>query len=633
MIKKIFLSITATVIVVMAASVLSGKLMISYPAGAPAGYTGSPGDGNNCTGCHLGSASISAGIITSNVPVNGYTGGNTYTITVTLPGTGVKGFEVSPQDAAGSLMGTLIAGTGSKLVGSGKYITHNAASSSDPATWVFQWTAPVSGSGDVTFYGAFAVGKLTTILSTLIVQDASITGPTITANPDTLSGFNYIFNSGPSSPISFDLFGSQLTGAPGNIALTAPTDYELSLDNISYSNALNVPYASSTLTSTVIYVRLKSGLAINTYNSELISISGGGATAVNVTCNGSVTDVPPPTLSANVSTLSGFTYIIGSGPSVSQSYNLGGTNLTGYPGNIVITAPTDYELSIDNSIFAPSLNVAYTSATLSSTPIYVRLKTGLAIASYNSEVITNAGGGATTVNVTCNGSVTDISTTCGNETFTNIPTTSSSSYSARTWTGDDGNTWNATTARTDQTLAGKAICFKGYVESPVSPNGIGDLTVTTKFPFSDGTFDLPVFVNGVQVGTVPVSATTTTTTLTGINVTGNVQVKFVSDGTKRPVIDDLSWTCFVVTDMNDFQSNYFDFSLFPNPANGSTNLLFNGPEDDVRYALYNMQGQILISEILVNNSTEVDLSALSKGIYLIKVFDEKTSLFRKLVVE
>lgn len=27
-----------------------------YPTGAPAGYTGSPGDGKNCTDCHGGTA-------------------------------------------------------------------------------------------------------------------------------------------------------------------------------------------------------------------------------------------------------------------------------------------------------------------------------------------------------------------------------------------------------------------------------------------------------------------------------------------------------------------------------------------------------------------------------------------------
>ncbi len=130
------------------------------------------------------------------------------------------------------------------------------------------------------------------------------------------------------------------------------------------------------------------------------------------------------------------------------------------------------------------------------------------------------------------------------ETFTNIPTLMPASYLARTWTGDDGLSWNALGARTDQVIiaANKAICFKTTLTSPSVSGGIGDLTITTKFPFADGTMNLPITVNGVSVGTVPVSTTATTTTITGINVIGSIQIVFTSDGTKRPAIDNLSWT-------------------------------------------------------------------------------------------
>jgi hypothetical protein len=152
---------------------------------------------------------------------------------------------------------------------------------------------------------------------------------------------------------------------------------------------------------------LKSGLAVGAYDSEIIANVGGGATAVNATCSGNVTAAPTPVLAINPAMLSGFTYIVGNGPSLIQSYNISGSDLTGYPSNITVTAPIDYELSLNSgSGFVSVLNVAYTSATLISTPIYVRLKSGLAVGAYDSEVIANVGGGATTVNVTCSGNVT-----------------------------------------------------------------------------------------------------------------------------------------------------------------------------------------------------------------------------------
>jgi len=143
-------------------------------SGAPAGNTNSPGDGQNCTHCMGGSAAAVTGWITSDVPASGYLPGSTYTITVTATGTGKKGFEVSPQDLTGNLVGTLIAGTGSKLVGSNKYVTHNAAKTSNPSTWTFQWTAPAGGAGSVTFYGSIAVTQTVTKTTTLTISQSTV---------------------------------------------------------------------------------------------------------------------------------------------------------------------------------------------------------------------------------------------------------------------------------------------------------------------------------------------------------------------------------------------------------------------------------------------------------------------------
>ena len=53
------------------------------------------------------------------------------------------------------------------------------------------------------------------------------------------------------------------------------------------------------LTATTIYVRLKAGLTVNSYNSEIITNAGGGAPTVNISCNGYVSAVPPAVLSVN----------------------------------------------------------------------------------------------------------------------------------------------------------------------------------------------------------------------------------------------------------------------------------------------------------------------------------------------
>lgn len=162
-----------------AAAVIVFSSSTNYPTGAPAGVTGSPGDGSNCTSCHGGTATTTAGKITSNIPASGYIAGQTYQITATNPltGSGKMGFEVSPQNAAGTQLGTLVAGSGSKLVDGTKYITHSNANTTTN-TWTFNWIAPAAGTGAVTFYGAFArnnPGPVT--LSSLTVQEGAAVPP------------------------------------------------------------------------------------------------------------------------------------------------------------------------------------------------------------------------------------------------------------------------------------------------------------------------------------------------------------------------------------------------------------------------------------------------------------------------
>ncbi len=171
--KKIIIVYASRIVAVLSLLLVTSGV-VAYPGGSPAGYTGSPGDGHHCQSCHGGSVATVSGWITSNIPSGGYTAGSTYTLTVTVSGTGKKGFEVSPQNVTGTQLGVFAAGTGNHLVGGTKYVTQNASgSSSGTATWSFSWTAPPAGTGDVTFYGAFTVGKTDTKLSTLTVGEST----------------------------------------------------------------------------------------------------------------------------------------------------------------------------------------------------------------------------------------------------------------------------------------------------------------------------------------------------------------------------------------------------------------------------------------------------------------------------
>ena len=131
----------------------------------------------------------------------------------------------------------------------------------------------------------------------------------------------------------------------------------------------------------------------------------------------------------------------------------------------------------------------------------------------------------------------------GNETFLNLGA-NSTSYSTRTWTGDNSVAWSATDSRTDQTLNGKAIAMRTGVltNTSVISGGVGTLSFNYKRVFT-GNSTLKVFVNGAQYGgDITVSADTTTPFTQVINVSGNVTIELRNSG-NRTIIDDLTWTC------------------------------------------------------------------------------------------
>ena len=149
--------------------------------GAPAGYTNSPADGKDCSHCMGGTSTPVTGWVTSNIPSSGYILGQTYTIIVTGTGTTKKGFQLSPQDPAGTLIGVLTPQGNTKLVGLGKYITHTTPNTSNPAIWTFEWTAPSTETGDVVFYASIALGKTDTRTTTLTVSQSTVGMETNTA--------------------------------------------------------------------------------------------------------------------------------------------------------------------------------------------------------------------------------------------------------------------------------------------------------------------------------------------------------------------------------------------------------------------------------------------------------------------
>lgn len=115
----------------------------------------------------------------------------------------------------------------------------------------------------------------------------------------------------------------------------------------------------------------------------------------------SATASASPVLTTTPGTLTIPNTVVGTA-SAAASYSLTGSNLDG--STVTVTAPANFEVATDGVNFASSQNVTYTAPNLSAT-ISVRLAATAPIGSYTGQLVANAGGAASTVNVTVSGNV------------------------------------------------------------------------------------------------------------------------------------------------------------------------------------------------------------------------------------
>ena len=169
-------------------------------------------------------------------------------------------------NGTGSLTGTVV------YVGTGTSFTDDVAGS-------------VSGSD---YYKVYAVDKAfnyaTEIKATAVVS----TTPTITSSIETLTGFNYT-GVGPSASQSFVVSGFILTN--NLVVSTASTDFELSKDNFATAGVSSITLTAPTVAATTLYVRLKANLVGGAKTATVTIASTGANTLPNLSLSGSATNV------------------------------------------------------------------------------------------------------------------------------------------------------------------------------------------------------------------------------------------------------------------------------------------------------------------------------------------------------
>ncbi len=169
----------------------------------------------------------------------------------------------------------------------------------------------------------------------------------ITISTNTLSDFSYVFGSGPSAMQTLIVSGACLTN---DIIITPPTYYEISSDGINWINGTTTPatitltQTNGTVENTNIYIRLKAGLNVSSYNKTM-DITSTNADTKRVTLTGRVVDYCTSTTTNTGSIyISSVTFNGSTNPSSSSSY----TDFTSI--NYAVNKGNSYNLSVN--IFA-----------------------------------------------------------------------------------------------------------------------------------------------------------------------------------------------------------------------------------------------------------------------------------------
>ncbi len=118
----------------------------------------------------------------------------------------------------------------------------------------------------------------------IVITDFGVGFPQIFAAPAAITDLNYSVGNGPSAAQSYALSAVGLSPASGNIAVTAPANFQVSNNGTTWSSSINVAYTASgtSIANNEVFVRLAAGLSSGTYTGNITHTAGSGSASVSV---------------------------------------------------------------------------------------------------------------------------------------------------------------------------------------------------------------------------------------------------------------------------------------------------------------------------------------------------------------
>ncbi len=271
----------------------------AFSAGPPAGYTGAPGEEPEaCAECHV-PPDAGTGKISITAPQT-YVPGQTYPITVTHTNADLTrlrwGFQLTVLDTASDeKAGELQNSNGLTQVlnnagpGSARqYIEHTAAGTfigqQNGASWTFNWTAPVTDVGPVTFYAAGNHANNDGNTSGDYIYKTFIVSAPASSTPDfALSVSPAARNVVPGGSALYTVTVTPLAGFTGQVNLSTST---LPAEVVSAFNPTSINISDANFKTSTLSLSTGSGTPVNNHafniNAQSGSISHSAPATLNV---------------------------------------------------------------------------------------------------------------------------------------------------------------------------------------------------------------------------------------------------------------------------------------------------------------------------------------------------------------
>lgn len=154
---------------------------------------------------------------------------------------------------------------------------------------------------------------------------------------------------------------------------------------------------------------------------------------------------------------------------------------------------------------------------------------------------------------------------------------------------------------------------------------IGETVIITGINFNTNPSNNFVSFNGIPTVVTAASETSLTVTIPIGATTGKIIVE-VGCGLVSTTND------FVVTFLRTNEFTHAELTVFPNPSSGMFNLQTNNGLENASVSVFDINGRVVYQTNSKNLKTELlDLTSVQNGIYMLKISNEKSQFFLKIV--